>query len=121
MPINNFLFGLLVVGLYIILINVKNFWLRPYILGRSVNMHEGIVFIAIIAAVIFTGVLGAFIIVPVLASLVVIWRYLNARILGISPFDDERTAIPNSELALNKANESGTKAYPQPTKKKTLK
>ena len=50
MPINNFLFGLLVVGLYVVLINIKNIWLRPYILGRSVNMHEAIVFVAIIGS-----------------------------------------------------------------------
>jgi predicted PurR-regulated permease PerM len=86
MPINNFLFGLLVVGIYIILINIKNFWLRPFILGRSVNMHEGVVFVAIIVAIIFTGVLGAFIIVPVLASLAVLWKYFYARILGLPPF-----------------------------------
>jgi predicted PurR-regulated permease PerM len=94
LPVNNFVFGLIVVGLYVILINIKNIWLRPYILGRSVHMNEAVVFVAIIAAVIFTGVLGAFIILPVLASLVVIWNYLHARILGLSPFQDEVPAAP---------------------------
>ncbi|MCS7011024.1 MAG: AI-2E family transporter [Anaerolineales bacterium] len=86
MPVNNFLFALIVAGLYVVLINVKNVWLRPYILGRSVHMHEGVVFVAIIAAVVFTGILGAFIIVPVLASLAAIGRYLRARLLGLDPF-----------------------------------
>ena len=92
LPINNFLFGLLVVVLYAVLINIKGIWLRPRILGRSVHMHEAVVFVAIIAAVIFTGVLGAFIIIPVLASLGVIWNYLHARILGLVPFQDEKYA-----------------------------
>ena len=92
LPINNFLFGLLVVVLYAVLINIKGVWLRPRILGRSVHMHEAVVFVAIIAAVIFTGVLGAFIIIPVLASLGVIWNYLHARILGLVPFQDEKYA-----------------------------
>jgi len=92
LPINNFLFGLLVVGLYVVLINIKGIWLRPLILGRSLHMHEAVVFVAIMAAVIFTGVLGAFIIVPVLASLGVIWNYLYARILGLAPFQDEKYA-----------------------------
>ncbi len=100
LPINNFLFGLLVVGLYAVLINIKGIWLRPRILGRSVHMHEAVVFIAIIAAVIFTGVLGAFIIIPVLASLGVIWNYLHARILGQEPFQDENYAShPDPEAA----------------------
>ena len=80
MPVNNFIFGLIVVGLYIVLINIKNIWLRPYIFGRSIHMNEAIIFVAIIAAVIFSGILGAFIILPILASLVVIWNYLHARI-----------------------------------------
>ncbi|MEW6094056.1 MAG: AI-2E family transporter [Chloroflexota bacterium] len=85
-PVNNVIFALIVAGVYIVLINVKNVWLRPHVLGRSVHMHEGLVFVAIIAAVIFTGILGAFIIVPVLASLGVIGQYLRARILGLEPF-----------------------------------
>ncbi len=94
LPVNNFIFGLIVVGLYVVLINIKNIWLRPYILGRSVHINEAIVFVAIIVAVIFTGVLGAFIILPVLASLVVIWNYLHARMLGLPPFLDEVPAAP---------------------------
>lgn len=98
LPVDNFIFGLIVVGLYVILINIKNIWLRPYILGRSVHINEAIVFVAIIAAVIFTGVLGAFIILPVLASLVVIWNYLHARMLGLPPFRDEVPAAPIPDL-----------------------
>jgi predicted PurR-regulated permease PerM len=91
-PVSNPVFALIVAGIYIVLINIKNIWLRPLILGRSVHMHEGIVFVAIIAAVIFTGIVGAFIIVPVLASLGVIGRYVHARILGLPAFADEEPA-----------------------------
>lgn len=94
MPISNLWFAVLVAGLYVVLINVKNIWLRPMILGRSVNMHEGVVFVAIIAAVVFTGILGAIIIVPVLASLGVIGRYLRRRLLGLPPFAEQAPAPP---------------------------
>ncbi|MBU4224499.1 MAG: AI-2E family transporter [Chloroflexi bacterium] len=86
LPLSNFWFGVLVVGIYVVLINFKNIWLRPRVMGRSVNLNEGLVFVAIIAAVIFSGVLGALIIVPMLASAIVIGRYLRARILGLPPF-----------------------------------
>lgn len=89
MPQNHLVFALIVAGLYVVLINVKNIWLRPLIYGRSVHMHEGVIFVAIIAAVIFTGIIGAFIIVPVLASLGVIGRYLHARLMGLPAFEDE--------------------------------
>jgi len=85
-PWNHYWFAALVAGLYIVLINVKSIWLRPRILGRSVRMHEGLIFISIIAAVVFTGVLGALLVVPVLASAGVLLKYLRHRILGLPPF-----------------------------------
>lgn len=86
LPLSNFWFAILVLGIYTLLINVKNIWLRPRIMGRSVHMHEGLVFVAIIAAVIFQGILGALIIVPVLASAVVVGRYLRQRMYAEPPF-----------------------------------
>jgi hypothetical protein len=62
-------------------------------MGRSVNLNEGLVFVAIIAAVIFNGVLGALIIVPVIASAIVIGRYLRAKILGLDPFPPEQAPL----------------------------
>ncbi len=97
LPVSNFWFALIVVGLYVVLINLKSIWLRPRILGRSVHMHEGLVFVAIIAAVIFSGILGAFIIVPVLASAGVIGRYLRSRILGLPPFPADGEIVPESQ------------------------
>jgi len=84
----NHWFAALVIGIYLVLINFKNIWLRPHIMGRSVHMHEGVVFVAIIAAVVFQGVLGALIIVPVLASAAVVLRYMRRRVLGLPPFPE---------------------------------
>jgi predicted PurR-regulated permease PerM len=119
-PVSNFIFALIVAGLYIILINVKNIWLRPMILGRSVHMHEGVVFVAIIAAVIFTGIIGAFIIVPVLASIGVIGRYVHARLLGLPAFSDELPASPSDPPPIStkrKTSRSVKKSVKSETKK----
>lgn len=112
MPQNNLIFALIVAGLYVVLINIKNIWLRPMIYGRSVHMHEGVVFVAIIAAVVFTGITGAFIVVPVLASLGIIGRYVHARILGLPAFEDEVIAsfpAPDPEPASPAPAKSKTK------------
>ena len=93
LPISNGWFALLVIGLYFVLINFKNIWLRPRVMGRSVNLNEGLVFVAIIAAVVFSGVLGALIVIPVIASAIVIGRYLRARIFGLEPFPPEQVPI----------------------------
>ncbi len=84
--LSNIWFAVVVTGVYLILINLKNIWLRPFVMGRSVHMHEGVVFVAILAAVLFQGILGALVIVPVLASAIVIGRYLRKRLLGQEPF-----------------------------------
>ncbi len=79
-----------IVGIvYLVLINAKNLFLRPYIMGRSVHMNEALVFIAIMIATILEGIMGALLVVPVLASTFVIIEYLRRRILGLSPFEDD--------------------------------
>jgi len=76
LQISNFWFALLVTAIYLLLINIKGVWLRPLIFARSVQMHGGLVFIAIMAAVVLQGILGALVIVPVLASAGVLARYI---------------------------------------------
>lgn len=83
--LSNFWFAMLVLALYLVLINLKNIWLRPRLMGRSVHLHEGLVFIGIIAAVLLQGILGAIVVVPVFASVLAIGRYLKAGIMGYEP------------------------------------
>jgi predicted PurR-regulated permease PerM len=82
----NFGVALIVVVVYLVLIAIKNFWLRPFILGRSVHMPEPLVFIFIVMATVLWGILGALLIIPVIASLAVIFDYLRRRMLGMPPF-----------------------------------
>jgi predicted PurR-regulated permease PerM len=98
LQISNVFFALLVIGIYAVLINIKNIWLRPLIFGRSVHMHDGVVFVAIIAAVILQGILGALIVIPVLASFGLLGRYVYRRLLGLSPFPEPQRPI--AELPL---------------------
>jgi len=86
LPMSNFWFAVLVLGLYLLLTGIKNVWLRPVIVGRHVHLHSGIVFVIILAALIIYGALAAFIAVPVFVSLLVIGRYIRRRILSLPPF-----------------------------------
>lgn len=79
----------IVLLVYLVLINLKNFFLRPIVMGRSVHMNEALVFIAIMIATILEGIMGALLVVPVLASAVVILEYLRRRVLGLPPFADD--------------------------------
>jgi predicted PurR-regulated permease PerM len=90
-PLSNFWVTGIVIVVYLVLINLKNFFLRPYIMGRSVHMNEALVFIAIMIATILKGILGALLVVPLLASIVVIGGYIQRRVLGLPPFQDDGT------------------------------
>ena len=85
----NFWVAGIVVAVYLVLINLKNFFLRPYIMGRSVHMNEGLVFIVIVIATILEGILGALLVVPVIASIVVIAGYVQRKVLGLPAFEDD--------------------------------
>ena len=105
-PLSNFWVAGIVVIVYLVLINLKNFFLRPYIMGRSVHMNEALVFIAIMIATILKGILGALLVVPVLASVVVIAGYVQRRVLGLPPFEDDGSqqflAPPEAKIARRK-------------------
>ena len=88
-PLSNFWVAGIVLVTYLVLVNLKNFWLRPYIMGRSVHMNEALIFIAIMIATILEGIMGALLVVPVLASVIVILEYLRRRVLGLPPFGDD--------------------------------
>jgi len=97
LQISNTWFALLVAGVYMGLINIKNIWLRPRVFSRSVHMHEGIVFVAIMVAVVVQGILGAIIIVPLLASISIIGKYTYRRILELPPWPDVDLAKAEAE------------------------
>jgi len=88
--------ALIVVAVYLVLISVKNFWLRPLIMGRAVHMPEPLVFIFIILATVLWGILGALLVIPASASLAIVFDYLRRRVLGMTPFVDvvEETPLP---------------------------
>jgi len=113
LPLSNLWFALLTLGVYLLLNNIKTIWLQPRILGHSVLLHEGLVFVAIVTAIILWGALGVLIIVPVLATLGVIGRYLRRRLLGLPPFEDPASAShPTSQPGAAPQTESNPPSYP---------
>jgi len=97
---------------YLVLINLKGLLLRPYVMGRSVHMNEGVVFVAIMAATILKGIMGALLVVPVLATAAVIGEYVRRRILGLPAFGETVQFVKQEKVE---------KQYPTRDKNKTYK
>jgi len=89
-PLSNAWVAGIVTITYLVLINLKGLLLRPYVMGRSVHMNEGLVFIAIMAATILKGIMGALLVVPVLATVAIIGEYIRRRVLGLPAFDESK-------------------------------
>ena len=103
LPISDGWFALLVLGLFVLIQQIENIWLRPQILGSTLRLHPGLVFVGVFGALATFGVLGALVVVPVLGSLAVLGRYAHPRILGLPPDDPAwlRAAAPAIELPVD--------------------
>jgi predicted PurR-regulated permease PerM len=100
LPMSNFWFALLVFGIYFVLIQIKSIWLRPRIMGYFLNMNEGLIFVAIIGAVVLWGILGALLIVPLLATLGSIAHYVRCRLLNLDPWPEDITYVTSPPVEL---------------------
>ncbi len=90
-------FAALTLGVYLLINTLKSVWLQPRILGRSVLVHEGLVFVAIVGALVLSGILGVLVVVPVLGSAIIIGKYLRRRLLGLPPFEEDIIQAPAAE------------------------
>lgn len=100
LPVSNFWFALIIFAVYFVLIQIKSIWLRPRIMGYFLNMNEGLIFVAIIGAVVLWGILGALLIVPLLATAGSIAHYVRCRLLNLDPWPEDVTfaTSPPTEL-----------------------
>ncbi len=86
LPMSNFWFAVLVLGIYIVIQQVEGNLLVPRILGGSLNLHPLVVLIGIIIGGNLGGILGMLLAAPVLATLRVIGYYVFCRLYDQDPF-----------------------------------
>ncbi len=94
-PVPNWVFALIVVGLHIIFQQFDLNYLIPRIIGRSVHLPPLVVILGIVAAAVSVGVLGIPLAAPTIASARVFGRYIYCELLDMDPFPlVESTATP---------------------------
>ena len=98
LPIPNWTFMLLLIGLHVIYTQFDLNYLIPRIIGRSVQLPPLVVILGIVAGASLMGVLGVVLAAPTIASMRIIVRYIYARLFDLDPFPDslayERMARP---------------------------
>ncbi len=93
-------FAALTLGVYLLINAFKSVWLQPRVLGRSVLLHEGLVFVAIVGALVLSGILGVLVVVPVLASAIIVAKYLRRRLLALPPFEEDDVVAASARPAV---------------------
>ena len=96
----------ILVGLgYATLNQAAAYLLQPRVMGRSLNMHPLIVFIAALAGALVAGVVGILLASPMLASGRVIFRYIYRKLRDIPPYPVPGQAEAEPSVAVRKRPE----------------
>ena len=87
LPLTNTAFAILVGVLHILLTQLRARWLQPLLHDGRLRLHPGVVFVAIMGALVVQGVLAALAVVPVLATVRAIGHYARCRLFGLDPWE----------------------------------
>jgi predicted PurR-regulated permease PerM len=86
LPIPNWMFMLLIIGLHLIFEQFDLNYLIPRIIGRRVQLQPIVVILGIAIGAVLAGMIGILIAAPTIASARVIGRYIYANLLDQDPF-----------------------------------
>jgi predicted PurR-regulated permease PerM len=87
-PLPNWAFMLLVIGLHMVYQQFDLNYLIPRIIGRSVHLPPLVVILGIVTGAVLAGVLGILLAAPTIASARVIGRYIYANLFDLDPFPE---------------------------------
>ncbi|HUV91689.1 MAG TPA: AI-2E family transporter [Anaerolineales bacterium] len=85
-PVPNWVFTLIVIGLHIIYQQFDLNYLLPRIVGRRVQLHPLVVILGVVAGALLAGVLGILIAAPTIATTRVLGHYVFANLNDQDPF-----------------------------------
>jgi predicted PurR-regulated permease PerM/phosphoglycolate phosphatase-like HAD superfamily hydrolase len=89
LPLSNFWFTVLVLGIYLVIQQTENAYLVPRIMGRRLQLHPVVVFVGVLAGGLIAGVLGVLLAAPIIGTLRVLLNYVYAKLLDQEPFSPE--------------------------------
>lgn len=95
LPIPNWIFTLLIIGLHIVFQQFDRNYLIPRIIGRRPQLPPLVIILGIVTGAVLAGVLGIFLAAPTIASARVVGRYIYANLFDLKTFpESEETSLP---------------------------
>ncbi len=83
---NNFVFALIVAGIYVVVVQAQANVIAPKVMGRAVRLSPVVIMISLIVGFNVAGLIGSLLAVPVVASIKEIVSYLYAKVVDREPF-----------------------------------
>jgi len=91
LPVNPFVFALIVMGIYVVITQIESVYLIPRLVGRRVNLHPAVTFAGIISGALVFGFLGVLLITPTIASVRTLLAYIIHKLRDQEPFASSYT------------------------------
>ncbi|MCC5954161.1 MAG: AI-2E family transporter [Acidimicrobiia bacterium] len=94
---SNLMFALVVVGIYIVVVQLQANVIAPFITGRAVKLSPATVLLGLLLGVQMAGLVGAVLVVPVIATGKELGRYVFAKLNDIDPYPPKEGAEDDSD------------------------
>jgi len=85
---NNFIFALIVAGIYVVVVQAQANVIAPKVMGRAVRLSPVIIMLSLIVGFNVAGLIGSLLAVPVVATIKEFVSYLYAKVVDREPFPD---------------------------------
>jgi predicted PurR-regulated permease PerM len=83
---NNFIFALIVAGIYVVVVQAQANIIAPKVMGRAVRLSPVIIIISLIVGFNVAGLIGSLLAVPIVATIREFVSYLYAKVVDRDPF-----------------------------------
>ncbi|MCL1600240.1 MAG: AI-2E family transporter [Actinomycetia bacterium] len=94
--LENYWFALVVIGIYLLVVQLQANIIAPRVMGTAVNLRPAVILIGLMVGFQVGGLLGSLLAVPVIASIRDVGMYLWRKLIDVDPWPDaEPVQIPS--------------------------
>lgn len=97
---NNFIFALIVAGIYVVVVQAQANIIAPKVMGRAVRLSPVIIIISLIVGFNVAGLIGSLLAVPIVATIKEVVSYLYAKVVDRDPFVNDNNRNGGTQAAV---------------------
>jgi predicted PurR-regulated permease PerM len=87
--LENYWFALIVIGIYLLVVQLQANIIAPRVMGTAVNLRPAVILVGLMVGFQVGGLLGSLLAVPVIASIRDVLVYIWRKLIDADPWPDE--------------------------------